>query len=207
MESMETRKTGEKGAPDGNRELLPFVPRQNSRFAEDEQVRLEKKVRAYFHSATMKARGKQWDLALADVERATKTADDIQWKEGAARARLMREGVMQKRSSSLQEANAKVVRERFEKRRSARQQRERAEQERLDALRHGCDDRLREFVSLVKASRKVDIARLANALGLDDSAARARAESVASQFGFKVDGHAISFEKGDKAGFIKSLAR
>jgi hypothetical protein len=57
----------------------------------------------------------------------------------------------------------------------------------------------------VKTSKKIDIATLANALEIDEPSARARATAMAGQFGFKVDGPVILFEKGDKAGFIKSL--
>ncbi len=97
MESTETEKSSKKNTSESNKELLPFVPRQNPRITEDDQLRFEKKIRVYFHSASMKVRGKQWDLALADIERAMRIANDIGWKEAAARAKLMRDVVEMKR--------------------------------------------------------------------------------------------------------------
>lgn len=205
MEITETTKPGEKSAPEGGRELLPFVPKENARMTEDEQRRFEKKVRVYFHDAVMKVRGKQWDLSLADVERAMKISTDLGWKEAAAFAQSLRDIIMQRRSSNTREASAKVAQERFDKRKSARLQRVTAERTRLEVLQQGNQDRVREFASLVKTSKKIDIASLASALDLDEPSARARAAAMASQFGFKVDGPVILFEKGDKAGFIKSL--
>ncbi len=205
MESKETTKPGEKSASEGSRELLPFVPKENARMTEDEQRRFEKKVRIYFHDAVMKMRGKQWDLALADVERAMKISSDLGWKEAADRAQSIRETIAQRRSSSTREASAKVAQARFDKRKSARLERVTAEHSRLEALQQGDQERLKEFVSRVKSAKKIDIASLASALELDEPSARARAAAIASQFGFKVDGPVILFEKGDKTGFIKSL--
>ncbi len=205
MEFTETTKPGEKSAPEGGRELLPFVPKENARMTEDEQRRFEKKVRVYFHDAVMKVRGKQWDLALADVERAMKISTDLGWKEAVARAQSMRDIIAQRRSSSTREATAKVAQARFDKRKSARLERETAEHTRLEVLQQGNQDRLREFASLVKTAKKIEISSLASALDIDEPSARARATAAASQFGFKVDGPVIVFEKGDKAGFIKSL--
>jgi len=150
-------------------------------------------------------RGKQWDLALVDVERALKISTDLGWKEAVARAKAIQELIASKRSSNAREVSAKVAQERFDKRRSARQGRVDTEHARLDALQQGNQDRLKEFVSMVKASKKVDITNLAGVLGIEEPSARALAMDIATKFGFKVDGPAIVFEKGDKAGFLKSL--
>jgi hypothetical protein len=194
MEITETKKSGGNSSGEGSKELAPFIPRENSRITEDEQRRFEKKVRVYLHDAVMKARGKQWDLALGDIERAMKVSADLGWKEATACAQSIRDTIAQRRSSSVREATAKVAQERFDKRKTERQQRESAEHARLDALTLENQKARHDFVSLVKSSKKVDIASLGSALGLDEAAARARANEVAGQFGFKVDGHAILFD-------------
>ncbi|NMC06185.1 MAG: hypothetical protein GYA24_13300 [Candidatus Lokiarchaeota archaeon] len=190
------------------KELPPFVPRPNTRLPEDEQRRYEKKVRAHLHDAVMKSRGKQWALALADIERAMKLCMDLGWKEAITLATSLRDSIMQQRSASAREENAKKAQERFNKRRMERQQREAAERARLEALAAESNqnkEKLKEFVAMAKAAKKIDIASLATALNLDEQSALARATELASQFGFKVDGTSIFFQKGDKTGFLKAL--
>jgi hypothetical protein len=142
---------------------------------------------------------------LADIERARKLGVDLGWKETMAYADMMREQVAAKRLNSMREANEKVSQERFDRRRTARVQRETTEATRLVALGNADHDRVREFMAVVKASKKIEISSLAIALDINEATARERAIASASQFGFKVEGDSLSFGKGDKDKFLLSF--
>ncbi len=115
--------------------LLPFITRNNPRIDELEQLRLEKRVRILFHDASKKMRGKQWEMALADIDRARKIGIDLFWKEAVACADLLRDKVAVEKSNSIRAASEKNSQERYDKRHLARLQRENAEHDRLAKLR------------------------------------------------------------------------
>ncbi|HME52422.1 MAG TPA: hypothetical protein VKM55_09415 [Candidatus Lokiarchaeia archaeon] len=186
-------------------EMPAFIVKENPRISEAEQLRLEKRARIFFKEAMVKMRGRQWDLALQDLEETRRICKIINWPEGSARIDEMREMLASKKSSDSIETHSRVARERFNKNQSARAQRVSAEHARLDQMHEAARERMLKLRNVIQSSKNLEIGRLAGMLDLDEAFVKNQASCWVDQFGFKISSNKIIFGNGKIDDFIDAL--
>nr|MDO8087466.1 hypothetical protein [Candidatus Sigynarchaeum springense] len=157
-----------------------FKPGGPRKLTETELARMEAEARRYFKDAITRIGNKQWPQAADDIDKARKICIEMDWQEGIAHADYLLDQALAKKASD----------ERGKKARAARA----SESDHVEKLR-----------KIIKATDRIKVARLADALGIDEKVAWRRVFDWAEQFGFKVDGNAIVFGSGDTARFVDDL--
>ena len=186
-------------------ELPAFVPTENPRITEGEQLRLEKRARIFFKEAIAKMRGKQWDLTFQDIDETRRICKILNWQEGMAHLDKMRDIIASRKTEDALETHSRAARERFDKTRSARAERVTAEHDRLEKREQATQDRLEKLRNAIGTSKNLGISRLADMLEIDEASVKSHVSEWATEFGFKINADKIVFGNGKIDDFIDAL--
>ena len=171
-----------------------FKPGGPRKLTEAELVRMEAEARRLFKDAITRIGNKQWPLAAEDIDKARKICTDMGWQDGVAHADYLLDQALSKKSSAERGKKARAMVVKPMPGQASPATVGSSEQDHVEKLR-----------KIIKVSDRIEVARLADALGIDEKAAWQRVFDWAGQFGFKVDGNTIVFGSGDTAKFIDDL--
>ncbi|MBN2153972.1 MAG: hypothetical protein JW839_21120 [Candidatus Lokiarchaeota archaeon] len=171
-----------------------FKPGGPRRLTEAELARMEAEARRHFKDAIARIGNKQWSQAADDIDKARKICTDMGWQEGVSHADYLLDQALAKRAADERGKKARAVAAQSRAKQAARAAGKSAESDHVEKLR-----------KIIKVSDRIEVARLADALDIDEKLAWQRVFDWAEQFGFKVDGNAVVFGAGDTARFVDDL--
>jgi hypothetical protein len=171
--------------------LKPGSPRK---LTEAELVRMEAEARRFFKDAITRIGNKQWPQAADDIDKARKICADMGWQDGIAHADYLLDQALAKKASDERGKKARAAAKPIESDQAGYATSGSAEHDHVEKLR-----------KIIKVSDRIEVARLADALCIDEKLAWQRVFDWAEQFGFKVDGNVIVFGSGDTAKFVDDL--
>ncbi|MEX2684919.1 MAG: hypothetical protein Q6373_025315 [Candidatus Sigynarchaeota archaeon] len=157
-----------------------FKPGSPRQLTEAELVRMEAEARRYFKDAIASIGNKQWARVADDIDKARKICIEMDWQEGIAHADYLLDQALAKKASDERDKKAR-------------------------AARAGEIAHVEKLRKIIKLSDRIEVAKLADALGIEEKHAWQRVFDWAEQFGFKVDGNMIVFGSGDTARFVDNL--
>jgi hypothetical protein len=169
-------------------------PGGQRKLTEAELVRMEAEARRLFKDAITRIGNKQWPLAADDIDKARKICTDMGWQDGIAHADYLLDQALSKKAGDARGTKARAVAGKHAPGQAGYAAAGSTEQDHVEKLR-----------KIIKVSDRIEIARLADALGIDEKLAWQRVFDWADQFGFKVDGNVIVFGSGDTAKFVDDL--
>lgn len=169
----------------------PGGPRK---LTEAELVRMEAEARRLFKDAITRIGQKYWQAAAADIDKARQICTDMGWHDGIAHADYLLDQALSKKASDARE-----------KKKRAASARPASVKVTYTAGGDATRDHVEKLRKIIKVSDRIEVARLADALGIDEKVAWMRVFDWAEEFGFKVDGNMIVFGAGDTAKFVDDL--
>ncbi len=169
-------------------------PGGTRKLTEAELVRMEAETRRLFKDAITRIGNKQWPLVADDIDKARRICADMGWQDGIAHADYLLDQALAKKASDERGRKARAAAKPLASNQSRYATDESAEHDHVEKLR-----------KIIKVSDRIEVARLADALGIDEKLAWQRVFDWAEQFGFKVDGNVIVFGSGNTAKFVDDL--
>ncbi|NMC06183.1 MAG: hypothetical protein GYA24_13290 [Candidatus Lokiarchaeota archaeon] len=161
---------------------------------EADLVRMEAEARRLFKDAIMRIGHKQWQAAAGDIEKARQICTVMGWQDGIAHADYLLDQALSKKANDARAREARAAITRPAGGKPAR------------AATNGvAGDHVEKLRKIIKVSDRIEVARLAEVLGIEEKLAWTRVFDWAEEFGFKVDGNMIVFGSGDMNRLVTGL--
>ncbi len=171
-----------------------FKPGGPRKLTEAELVRMDAEARRFFKDAITRIGNKQWPQAADDIDKARKICTDMGWQEGILHADYLLDQALAKKASDERVKKARVAGGVPS-----------SKQTRSTAIKSTESDHVEKLRKIIKVSDRIEVAKLADALGIDEKLVWQRVFDWAEQFSFKVDGNMVVFGSGDTAKFVDDL--